>query len=64
MKNTNNASNEKRLLNVNELADYLGLGRCTADTLATKINARINIGRRVLYDKNIVDEYLDKHSKA
>ena len=51
---------EKRLLDSIGLADYLSLGRCNSVNFATEINARVKIGRRVLYDKNIIDSYLDK----
>lgn len=52
-------SNEKRLLSSIELSSYLGLGRCSSTDFATKIKARVKIGRRVLYDKTVIDKYLD-----
>lgn len=54
---------EKRMLSVNELADYIGLA---PQTIKNQLYAGKffippkRIGRRVLWDKKLVDKYLDK----
>lgn len=48
-----------RLFDTNELTAYVGLGRNTAISLGDRIGARVQIGKRVLWDKTKVDRYLD-----
>ena len=49
---------DKRLLNVDELSIYTGLGRSTARKFAESIGAVKKFGRRVMFDKSIIDESL------
>lgn len=56
---TNPSSISKRLLSITEATMYLGVGRNTALKYLEQIGAKRNIGRRVVYDKNIIDEYLN-----
>lgn len=51
---------DKRLLNVKEICVYLGLGRNRGVEFARSIGAERKIGRRCLYDKVVIDRYLDK----
>lgn len=51
--------NEKRLLDVKELCRYLSLGKNRAVDLGKSIGAERKIGRRCLYDKVVIDRYLD-----
>lgn len=60
---TNPSSISKRLLSITEAAMYLGVGRNTALKYLEQIGAKRNIGRRVLYDKHIIDEYLNSKLK-
>jgi hypothetical protein len=66
MKERNNeamlSSNEKRLLDANEVCVYLSLGRNKGVEFAKSIGAEVHIGRRVLYDKNKIDKYLDEQN--
>lgn len=48
-----------RLLNTNELMAYSGLGRNKSVSLGDEIGARVQIGRRVLWDRVKVDEYFN-----
>lgn len=50
----------KRLLNIRELMEYAGLGRNKAIEWGKEIKAEVRIGRRVLYDKAIIDKVLDR----
>ncbi len=46
------------LMNVKEFMKYVKLGRNSALTLAKKSGARVKIGRRLLINKQIVDQWL------
>lgn len=50
---------EKRLLDVNDVCLYLSLGRNRGVALARSIGAERKVGRRSLYDKKVIDRYLD-----
>lgn len=49
----------KRLLNREELCMYTGLGKSKAEAWAKQNGACKHIGRRVLYDRVIIDRVLD-----
>lgn len=62
---TGNATQEKKLLSVDEVCSYLGLG-------ATKVREMLHsptstftvrVGRRVMANKAMLDEYIDKAAK-
>ena len=48
-----------RLMDTEELRAYTNLGRNNAMKLGDEIGARVQIGRRVLWDKVKVDQYFD-----
>lgn len=50
---------ESRLMDTEELRAYTNLGRNNAMKLGEEIGARVQIGRRVLWDKRKVDEYFN-----
>lgn len=50
---------DKRMLSEKEAQDYLGLKRVKCREFGEKINAVKHIGRRVLYDRKIIDDALD-----
>lgn len=52
-------STNVRLMDTEELRAYTNLGRNNAMKLGEEIGARVQIGRRVLWDKKKVDEYFD-----
>jgi len=52
--------NERRLLDANEVCVYLSLGRNKGIEFAKSIGSEIKIGRRSLYDKNKIDQYLNE----
>lgn len=52
-------SMEKRMLHENEAIHYIGLGRNLAREFLENIGAKVYIGRRVLYDKKVIDAALD-----
>lgn len=58
-KNTADIS-QKRMLSEKEAQAYLGLGRTKTRELCKEINAVTHIGTRVLYDKVILDKFLDQ----
>ena len=50
----------KRLLGIDDAAKYIGMGRVMTRNIMDEIGATRHIGRRVLFDKKIIDEALDK----
>ena len=48
-----------RLLNTDELMAYSGLGRNKSVILGDEIGARVQIGKRVLWDRVKIDAYFD-----
>ena len=50
---------EKRMLSEKEAGTYLGIGRAKTREFCKKINAVTHIGTRVLYDRTVIDAYLD-----
>lgn len=52
---------EQRMFSINEAAVYLGIGRSTAIQFLQEIGAKRKIGKRALYDKNVIDEYLNNN---
>lgn len=53
-----------RLLGIEELQQYTGLGRSKAAEVARDIGARVKIGKRTLYDKEIIDQYITQTREA
>lgn len=51
---------EKRLLNLEEVVIYIGLGRVTARKYMDEIGATKKFGKRVLFDKTIIDTALNE----
>lgn len=47
-------------MSAKEACIYLGLGRNRGVEFAKSIGAEVAIGRRRLYDKVVIDRYLDK----
>ncbi len=52
----------KRLLSINEATVYLGIGRSTALSYLEEIGAKRKIGRRTLYDKQVIDNAISKQT--
>lgn len=52
-----------RLMNASEACQYLGLGRNRGVEFAKMIGAEISIGRRKLYDRVVIDSYLDNQAQ-
>ena len=50
---------EPRMLTQKQAETYTGMGRTVLNTFATDIGARRKIGRKVLYDKRVIDAALD-----
>lgn len=57
--NTDTSLNGKRLLNKAEFCNYIGLGHSRAEQWAMKNGVVKHIGRRVLYDRVLIDKVLD-----
>jgi hypothetical protein len=49
----------KRLLDTNEVCFYLSLGKSKGTEFAKSIGAEIKLGKRSLFDKNKIDQYLN-----
>ncbi len=58
-RNNSTVTSEKRLIDANEVCMYLSLGRNRGVEFAKSIGAERKIGRRCLYDKAVIDRYLD-----
>lgn len=54
----------KRLLSIGEAGSYLGLGRSKTIEFCNEIGAVIHIGRRVLYDREMIDKALEEKRGA
>ena len=50
---------ESRLMDTEELRAYTNLGRNNAMKLGEEIGAKLQIGRRVLWDRRKIDEYFN-----
>lgn len=61
MRNRTTVANigESRLMDTEELRAYTNLGRNNAMKLGEEIGAKVQIGRRVLWDRRKVDEYFN-----
>ncbi|MBQ8667709.1 MAG: hypothetical protein IJ526_12745 [Lachnospiraceae bacterium] len=55
-------SKEKKAIDTPELMQMLSCGRSTAVKVGTEAKARVQIGKRVLWNANRIQEYLDKIS--
>lgn len=53
----------KRLMDIDELCQYVSLGRNSAATLGKAAEAIVRVGRRVLYDKKKIDAYIETLSE-
>ena len=51
---------ESRLMDTNELRAYTNLGRNMATKLGIEAGAKIKMGKRVLWDKVKIDQYLNE----
>ena len=54
----------RRLVGVQDLADYLGLGRSKATQIGKEAQAQCKLGSRVLYDLERVDAFIDAQLAA
>ena len=52
-------SSTKRLLNLEEACIYISQGKTKGRQWLNSIHADVRFGRRVVYDKNIIDRTLD-----
>ena len=51
---------ECRLMDTEELRAYTNLGRNNAMKLGEEIGAKVRVGKRVLWDRVKIDQYLDR----
>lgn len=50
---------EKRLLNIKEVCSYIGVGQTQARRYMEEIGATRRFGRRVLFDKKVIDDAIN-----
>ena len=50
---------ESRLVDTEELRAYTNLGRNNAMKLGEQVGAKVRIGKRVLWDRKKIDQYLN-----
>lgn len=48
-----------RSMDITALCAYTGLGKAAAKNLAAEAGAVIRLGRRVVFDRNKIDAYMD-----
>jgi predicted DNA-binding transcriptional regulator AlpA len=53
----------KRLLREPELMEYLGVGRSTARRFGAECGAIVRFGRRIAYDREVIDAAIDQKTK-
>lgn len=51
---------EVRLINTEELAAYVGIGKAKAASFGKEAGAAVRLGSRLLFDKRIIDKKLDQ----
>ncbi|HCD44634.1 MAG TPA: hypothetical protein DEQ64_13035 [Lachnoclostridium sp.] len=56
----NTVSGESRLMDTDSLRAYTSLGRNNAMKLGEEIGAKVKIGKRVLWDRIKIDQYLNE----
>ena len=56
----NVVAGESRLMDTEELRAYTNLGRNNAMKLGEEIGAKVKIGKRVLWDRVKIDQYLNE----
>ena len=59
-RNNIQAKGESRLMDTNDLRAYTNLGRNMATKLGIEAGAKIKMGKRVLWDKVKIDQYLNE----
>lgn len=64
LRKNSNAAVENRLMDTEELRAYTSLGRNSAMKLGDEIGARVQIGKRVLWDKQKIDQYLNELTRV
>lgn len=60
LRESSTRTSDKRLLSLSEGASYTSLGKTTFRKWAEDINAVRHIGSRVLFDRAVIDQALDK----
>ena len=60
----NTISGESRLIDTEELRAYTNLGRNNAMKLGEEIGAKVKVGKRVLWDRVKIDQYLNELTGA
>ena len=55
--------NEKALFSINDLRNYLSLGRNNAQEVGRTAGAEVKFGSRVLYSRRKIDEYIETLQK-
>lgn len=53
----------KRMMNIEELCEYIGMGKTYTSKWTKEHGLARKIGRRTLYDKVLVDELIDGMNK-
>lgn len=55
----NAITGQSRLMDTEELRAYTSLGRNNAMKLGEEIGAKVQVGKRVLWDRRKIDKYFD-----
>lgn len=54
---------EPRLLSAQDACAYLGMGRTNGTRLLKEIGSEVRYRKRCLYDRKVIDSYLDSLNK-
>lgn len=58
-RNKNMDFSQARLLDINQLCQYIGIGKNNARKIAGEADAVRRFGKSVRYDRKMIDRYLD-----
>lgn len=61
--NTSDISS-KRLIDISELCSYIGMGKTLARSYADSIGATKRYGKRVLFDKYVIDKAISQEGTS
>lgn len=54
--------NEMKCHDINQLAQYLNTGTAAARDIGEQAGALIRIGKRILFNRSLIDQYMDSIS--
>jgi len=59
----NNIHTDKALIGIKEACEYLGIRETKGRAFLKEIGALVKIGARSLYNKSVIDSWIDEHTE-